>query len=80
VKAIQLKIEKLTKRVKHLASERDKALGKLEAAEQSLADAGYDSVEEAQEFLAEQRIEIAKAKDELAADIEEFERRYAEFL
>ncbi len=73
-------LSQLKEKVDRLSGERNRALGKFEAAEEALKKSGFDTVEEAEKFVAKQLKDIEAAEAQLEQDIEEFKNEYSEYL
>jgi len=74
------KIHKYERVLEQKKKERDQLQGRLDAELARLKELGFNSVEEAQEFVAKEKARVTELETQLEKDLEEFEATYAEYL
>jgi len=71
-------LERISKEIKEVKTELDKATGRYEASMAALSTLGYKTIEEAEEAVKSRTEQITVRQDRLNADYEAFYKKYEE--
>ena len=74
------KIREYTQALERKQKIRNKKQGRLDAELDRLKSLGFESIEDANDFIETETAKIEKMREQLQSDMEDFESEYAKFL